>query len=140
MEEAQKSRYAIGDERFRAAAETELRNKRTERAEMGDIVWPEDRPPSVAEVAEVVMAELGVTLAELRFHGHRMGQRKALAVELCCRLSGATQREVGRYFKYGSEASVGKARQRVQACPDKARDIDILAKKVTMLLPPPIKI
>jgi len=36
---------------------------------------------------------------------------KAVAVELSCRLTGKSQREVGRYYGYGSESSVGKQRK-----------------------------
>ncbi len=118
LKEAGKSRYAIGDERFVASMEDELREKRMERAVTGDIVWPEDRLPSLDDVSVAVAEELGIGLAALRSHGHSVGDRKVVAVELCCRLSNASQRDVGRCFAYGSESSVGKARKRARVLLD----------------------
>ena len=45
------------------------------------------------------MKVLGVTANDLRFHGHRLGVLKAVALELCCRCSGATKRAVGKARK-----------------------------------------
>ena len=115
LEEAGKSRYAIGDERFREETEGELASKRMERIVSGDIVWPEQREPELATVARVVVDVLEVSLADVRFHGHRLGDLKCLAVEWCCRLSGASQRSVAQYLGYGNECAVGKARRRARA-------------------------
>ncbi|MDD5705063.1 MAG: hypothetical protein PHR35_04000 [Kiritimatiellae bacterium] len=81
----------------------------------GDIVWPEDSRLALDVVADAAADVLGVALSDVRFHGHRLGDRKALAVEWCCRLSGASQRKVAQYLRYGSETAVGKARKRAQA-------------------------
>ena len=51
---------------------------------------------------------------DLRCHGRRAGVAKAVAVELCCRLTGRSQREVARYFGYRSESAAGKQRRLVQ--------------------------
>ncbi|MDD5707468.1 MAG: transposase [Kiritimatiellae bacterium] len=115
LEEIGKSRCAIGDDRFREEAEDELKERRLERMVTGDIVRPEDCRPALDVVAEAAAEVLGVALSDVRFHGHRLGDRKALAVEWCCRLSGASQRKVAEYLGYGSEAAVGKARRRAQA-------------------------
>ena len=77
----------------------------------GDIVWPEDRLPGIDEVAKRVCDEFKVAAEDLAGHGRAVGKVKALAVELCCRCSRTSQREVAKRFGYGSESSVGKARQ-----------------------------
>lgn len=112
LEEVRRSRYAIGDEAFREETEAELNNKRMERIATGDIAWPEKRQPDLATVAGVVSDVLGVSLGDMRFHGQRLRDVKCLAVEWCCRLSGASQRSVAQYLGYGSESAVSKARQR----------------------------
>ena len=133
LDETGKSRYAIGDERFREESEQALKEKRQERAVTGDVIWPEDRRPDVETVAGVAASVLGVALADIRFHGHRLGERKALAVEWCCRLSGASQRAVGQYLGYGSESAVGKARKRAQAALSKSREYAAMERKVLRL-------
>ncbi len=114
LAEAGKSRYVIGDEKARERAEAELNDKWIERAVKGDIEWPEDRRPDVAMVEEAGKAVLGVTGEDLRFHGHRLGVVKAVALELCCRLSGATQRAVSQRFGYRHESAGGRARRVAQ--------------------------
>ena len=68
-----------------------------------------------------------------KHHGHRLGERKALAVEWCCRISGASQRAVGQYLGYGSESAVGKARKRAQAALSKSRAFAVMERKVLKL-------
>jgi hypothetical protein len=79
------------------------------------IIWPEDRRPAVGEVEAAVLAEFGFKAEDLRFHGHRLGVLKAVALDLCCRHSGATQREVAQRFGYRHESAVGKARRVARA-------------------------
>jgi REP element-mobilizing transposase RayT len=109
------SRYALGDELFRAGAEQELREKRMERAVTGDILWPESRMPSIAEVEQAVLGEFKITREDLRSHGHRAGDVKAVAVALCCDYTGRSQREVSRYFGYSNESTVGRHRRSLSA-------------------------
>jgi hypothetical protein len=141
LEEAGKSRYVIGDERFREECEQELRQKRLERAATGDILWPEERRADVETVARVAVEVLGVRLADVRFHGHRLGARKAMVVEWCCRLSGATQREVGRYLGYKSDTAVGKARRKAREVlsntPELAAEAEELEKRLAVVLKSP---
>ncbi|MDD5706838.1 MAG: hypothetical protein PHR35_13020 [Kiritimatiellae bacterium] len=115
LEEIGKSRYAMGDDKFREETEEELKPRRLERMVTGDRVWPEDRRPALDVVADAAADVLGVAMSDVRFHGHRLGDRKALVVEWCCRLSDASQRKVAQYLGYGSESAVGKARKRAQA-------------------------
>jgi len=128
------SRYAVGDERFRKETEEGLLGIRLHKADDGDISWPEpDRVPMGVVTAAV--AELfRVKEEDLRFHGRRLGIAKAVAVELCCRLSGLTQREIAGHFGYRSESSVGKQRQaiatRLDADPSLDRKVATLMKKL----------
>ena len=110
-----KSPYVIGDVTARERAAEELKEKLLERAVTGDVVWPEDRRPDVGQVEAAVRAEFGITAEDLRFHGHRLGALKSVALELCCRHSGATQRAAAAHFGYPSEGAVGKARRVAQA-------------------------
>ena len=81
---------------------------RLHKADEGDIVWPEaDRVP-LESVLAIVAAHYKVSEADLRFHGRRMGMVKAVAIDLCCRFSGETQREVAKMFGYRDSSSVGK--------------------------------
>ena len=63
----------------------------------------------IEDVESAVVKEFAVSPQDLHSHGHRPGGRvKSVAVALCCQLMGKSQREIGRYFGYGSESSVGK--------------------------------
>jgi REP element-mobilizing transposase RayT len=115
LDEIGKSRYAIGDEQFRAETEQAVMKSRPERAKTGDVDWPAERHPALETVAGEAAGVLGVVLSDVRVNGHRLGDRKALVVEWCCRLSDASQRAVARHLGYGSESAVGKARKRAQA-------------------------
>jgi len=128
LEEEGKSRYVTGDERARERAAEELKEKRLERAVTGDIAWPEDSLPDIGKVEDAVLKVLGVTANDLRFHGHRLGVLKAVALELCCRCSGATQRAVAQRFGYRHESAVGKARK--IALTALAKDKSLAAKAV----------
>jgi len=108
------SRYAIGEREFREEVEEELREVRLNKGVYGDIIWPEGRQYEMAQVAECVAAEFGVDPAELHTHGRRGGVAKKVALELCCRLCGRSQREVGAYFGYTGNGAVGKQRARIR--------------------------
>ncbi len=105
------SRYAIGDDRFRAETEEGLLGVRLHKAEDGDILWPEAATVALGTVVSIVAEQFGVREEDLRFHGRRLGMIKAVAIDLCCRHSGATQREVAKVFGYRDASSVGKRRQ-----------------------------
>ena len=110
-----RSGYAIGDERFVKETAEELKARQIERAVTGDIAWPEDRMLEPEEVEASVVEALGIRSEDLRFHGRRLGALKGVAVDLCCVYTGRSQREVARYFGYGSESAVGKMRRLVAA-------------------------
>ena len=109
------SRYAVGDHEFVEQVTEELRGKRMGRALTGDILWPEDEMADMEIVEKAVQDSFGVSGEELRCHGRRAGLAKAVAVELCCRLTGRSQREVAGRFGYGSDSSAGKQRRLVRA-------------------------
>jgi REP element-mobilizing transposase RayT len=105
------SRYAIGDERFRKRTEEGVLGVRLHKADDVDILWPEAEPVSLEFITSLVADHYKIGTEELRSHGRQVGEAKAVAIELCCRLSGCTQREVSKYFDYGSESAVGKQRR-----------------------------
>lgn len=76
----------------------------------------------------------GVKREDLHYHGHRLGMVKAVAVELCCQLSGKTQRELAAHFGYTSDSSMGKQRKRLAALagPDAPLAAKIAKLKVTL--------
>jgi hypothetical protein len=131
------SRYAIGDERFRAETEDGLLGVRLHQADEGDIVWPEAGTVPLESVISVVAELFGVQEADLRFHGRRLGMIKAVAIDLCCRHSGATQREVARAFGYRDASSVGKRRRalagHLATDPTLRRQVSRIEKKLNNL-------
>ena len=62
-------------------------------------------------IGEAVAAEFGVKPSDLHAHGHRAGIAKSLAVELCCMLSGKSQRDVARYYGYRTDGGVARQRR-----------------------------
>jgi hypothetical protein len=92
------SRYAIGDEAFVAEAEAGLREAVAAGTVRADIELPEPPRVDVGAIEAAVAGEMGVERSLLHAHGHRGGDAKALAIGLCCRLSGLSQRRVGAHF------------------------------------------
>jgi len=119
LEENARSGYAIGGQEYRNEVAEELKQKRLERAVTGDVKWPEDGMVGIETIEQAVMKEFGIGHEDLHCHGQHAGIAKSVAVELCCRLSGASQREVGRYFGYRTDGGVSKQRQRLVHKTDK---------------------
>lgn len=107
----EKSRYAIGDDRFLEATREELEAARFTKSDTGDIAWPEKRRPALEDVLEPVMKALGLSGEELTGSGRGRRADRQVAVELLCRVSSATQREVAGRLGYESESAVGKIRK-----------------------------
>ena len=123
----------------RAFAETEegVLGVRLHKADDGDIVWPEaDRVPPESVLA-IVAEHFKVPEDDLRFHGRRLGMVKAIAVDLCCRFSDETQREVAKLFGYRDSSSVGKRRQSLATHlaedPALRRQVARIEKRITAL-------
>lgn len=53
-------------------------------------------------------------MEELKRHGHSAGVAKFLAVELACRLTGATQREIGEHYGSITSAAVSTLRREIR--------------------------
>jgi putative transposase len=105
------SRYALGDERFRAQIDDELHEARLRKGVSGgDIDWPVGRTCSVATVLERVAEEFGMPVARLQAHGKAAGVAKQVAAELCSLYCGVSQREVGRALGCPGNGAVGKQR------------------------------
>jgi putative transposase len=128
------SGYAIGDGEFREKMEDGLKGAELRKACEGDIVWPEGKTVGVEEVEAEVAREFGVGGEAFRSYGNRWGKAKAVAIELCCELSGKTQRELATHFGYTSESSVGKQRKLLETLSEKderlARRIGRLKRKL----------
>jgi putative transposase len=105
------SRYAVGDEGFIRESESDLREMEVARYIEGDVIRPKERVSEIGVVEIAVSREFGVKVQDLHYDGHRAGLAKTVAVELSCRLTGKSQREVGMYYGYGHESSVGKQRK-----------------------------
>lgn len=109
------SRYAIGDERFRAQIDDELREARLQKGVYGgDISWPVGRRPKLNDVLELVAAEFGVPVTALQAHGKGVGVAKPVAAELCSRYCGVSQRTVGLALGCPGNGAVGKQRLRLK--------------------------
>jgi putative transposase len=106
-----RSAYAIGDERFVAETEEDMAAARRSKVDCGDIVWPERPRTPVGTVMGPVLQEVGLTEVELKRHGRAVGERKSMAIELLCRHSSASQRDVAALCGYRRDSSVGKQRR-----------------------------
>ena len=112
QEALDRSAYAIGDVSFVEGVESKMRGNTQTGGMRADLVLPEEPSPVRAEDVELAVAhEFGIQREALRAHGRAVGLAKAVAVELCCQLSGCRQREVGRRFGYRSDAGVTRQRR-----------------------------
>lgn len=110
-----RSGYGIGDEQYVEALEWELRNRRSGTVKDRDVAYPAGRI-AAERIDEVVARTYGTTIEALREHGRRTGAgaAKLAALELACRLSGMTQREIGLRYGGISSQAVSLARQRAK--------------------------
>ena len=107
------NRYAIGSERFVEETERRLSALRTGRSQDADVAYPRTVYP-IVEVDAAVAAHFGLDTEELKHHGHSAGAAKFLAVELACRLTGATQREIGEHYGGITFAAVSTIRRKIR--------------------------
>lgn len=115
------SRYAIGDEDFVERIEQDVRKKVA--AHEGDVFGPRERLAEIRVVETAVAKQWGVRAEDLHSNGHRTGVAKTVAVELACRLTGESQRQVGRFFGYTSDSSVVKQRGRFRSLISQDKDL-----------------
>jgi len=110
------SGHGIGDEEYVAALERELRERKSGAAQDRDVAYPEEQIPC-DRIDEAVALEFGTADKALRAHGRSkgVGIAKMVAVELACRLSGLTQREIGARYGGISSQAVSAARKRAKS-------------------------
>jgi len=112
----ERSGYGVGDEEFVKELEQELRDRKSGTERDRDVDYPEAWV-ATERIDEVVAEEFSTTIEALRMHGHAAGagQAKVAALELACRLSGLTQREIGRRYGGITSQAVSLARKRAGA-------------------------
>ena len=91
------SRYAIGGERFIERTEERIEKRRSGRPQDSDLDLPRLVVPLV-EIDRAVARHFRIDSEALRRHGRSVGQAKVVAVELACRLSGVTGRDIGAHY------------------------------------------
>lgn len=111
----ERSAHGVGDEEYVSALERELRERRSGGAKDRDVAYPVDRV-ALERIDEEVAKEYGVAPEALREDGRRtgVGRGKAAAIELACRLSGLTQREIGTRYGGISSQAVSVMRRRAK--------------------------
>ena len=105
------SDHAIGSDSYVRQIEQSLQQRRSGRPSDRDLALP-PKELDLETICRVVGNAFGLDPAELRRHGNRAGEPKALALELACRHSGLTQREIGWYFGNISSMAVCMSRRR----------------------------
>lgn len=110
-----RSGHGIGDEEYVEALERELRQRRIGEDGDRDVAYPREQV-GLERIERVVAETCGVPEVELTETGRRFGTAKAktLAMEVACRLSGLTQREIGRRYGGISTQAVSMARKRAK--------------------------
>jgi hypothetical protein len=112
LKEAQNaSRYAIGDKEFCGEVAEELRQAEMRATLKDDVSWPEKKAVEITSVASAVSDEYGLKEGDLKGRSRRASVAKKVAVELACRYTEKSQREIGLHFGYCSGSAVGKQRQ-----------------------------
>lgn len=107
-----RSLYAIGDDAFVEGVEDEMKGASTDRRTRSDLAAPEKRQREVSELLRLACEVLGVTMADMKAGGRRLGMKRSMAIELVCRVSGVTQRAVAEHLGV-SEHAIGKQRHRL---------------------------
>jgi chromosomal replication initiation ATPase DnaA len=106
------SRYAIGDSGFIEQAEADLKELHLREAVFGDVMMlPTEEGVALARVEEAVGRSYGVAVGDLHGHGRRAGVAKSVAIELCCMLSGKTQRDIAKHFGFKTDAGISRQRR-----------------------------
>jgi REP element-mobilizing transposase RayT len=125
-----RSGHGIGDEAYVAALERELRERQRGEDQDRDVAYPREQV-GLERIERVVANACGVAVEALREPGRRAGavRAKTLAMEVACRLSGLTQREIGKRYGGISTQAVSMARKRARVV-FKAGEVDRLVDKI----------
>lgn len=107
-------RYAIGDQEFVEQVASDLLDVRVDKGVYGDIRWPTGRHVPVERIAGIVAEAFKLDVSDLQGQGYAARLPKKVALELACRHSGQSQRQIGVYFGYRGNGSVNKQRQRLR--------------------------
>ena len=113
LEALQASRHAIGGDRFVEETERRLSARRTGQSQDADVTLPHITCP-IERIDTAVAAHFGLGPEDLKRHGHASGPAKFLAVELACRLTGWTQREIGAHYGPITSAAVSTIRRKIR--------------------------
>ena len=107
------SRYAIGDAPFVDRMEKRVEGRRSGRVQDEDLALPRWTVP-LDEIDAAVAKRYGVGVEHLQAHGHHAGEAKVVAVELACRLTGLTLRNVGGHYGRISSSAVCAIHRKVR--------------------------
>ena len=124
------SRYAIGDKKFIEQSEADLKEMQSRKGLFGDIALPVEVGVSLEKIEEVVAQSYGITAEDLHGHGRKVGTAKGVAIELCCMLSGGSQREVAKRFGFKTDAGISRQRRILR---ERASEDSGLRKKIQKL-------
>jgi REP element-mobilizing transposase RayT len=110
-----RSGYGIGDEAYVAGLERELRERQSGEDQDRDVAYPREQV-ELDQIERAVAKECGVLVEALTERGRRESTVRArtLAMEVACRLSGLTQREIGKRYGGISTQAVSMARKRAR--------------------------
>ena len=108
------SRYAIGDDAFIDQTEKRLGKRRTGKVQDKDLALPAVVTVPIDTVDAYVAGHYRTDVAVLTEHGHRAGPAKAVAVELACRLTGLSGRDVGIHYGGIGASAISNIRRRVR--------------------------
>jgi hypothetical protein len=124
LEEAlEASPYAIGGEEYVHAVEAEMKASSDSEYEE-DVILPESEEPTAVPLERIlkrVADEFELDERILHEHGNAAREAKATFLELACRLSGRSQRDVGRFLGMtGSAVTLQRKRlrQKLERRPD----------------------
>jgi putative transposase len=126
------STYAIGSEKFVKSVESELSESRRQDSKDQDLNFPKTFVP-IDQINQCVCEYYQVQPVELLRRGKIAGRVRRVAIELACRLSGLSQREIGQHYGGIRSQSVSKIRRqfRESVFPDEAKtNIQILVDRL----------
>lgn len=105
--------YAVGDEPFVRSVEDEFKALRKGTDQDRDLALPKGSI-ELEDLDQLVAQAYGVAPDSLKCHGHTAKEAKMAAVEIAARLSGLTQREIGRHYGGISSSAVAMIRRKVR--------------------------
>jgi len=113
MQALEVNRYAVGATKFIEQIEEEVHEAKVNKGVYGDIKWPDGKKVSVEAILGRVSEEFKIK-PKLLTAKHSEGVWRKVAMELACRYSGLSQRQIGECFGYRGNGSVLKQRKRLK--------------------------